>query len=240
VLHLPQVENHQRLLILVWRRIPWIIRQALVPRSKWILRRVKLRHSILKPPNPLYQNQIRKGVKTTTYKRRGSLSKWARAVGARTSLCRIAPTKRSLITNVRSLTLPRSQQIRNKIIVTRSQVQVFLSRTGAITLRQAMAVGVGAIKEENTIVSIRTHSSLGRRHSPRTRWWVKVSNQDRNRHQISQIKVKLLGVTTQSTLLVTRVNLGILIPQVGQGCFTTLNSFSMNIIKPMGATLAMD
>jgi hypothetical protein len=231
------VENHQRLLILVWRRIPWIIRQALVPISKWILRRVKLRHSILKPPNPLYQNQIRKGVKTTTYQRRESLSKWARA---RTSLCRIAPTKTSLIANVRSLTLPRSQQIRNKIIATRPQVQVFLSHTGAITLRQAMAVGVGAIKEENTIVSIRTHSLLGRRHIPRTRWWVKVSNPDRNRHQILQIKVKLLGVTTQNNLLVTRVNLGILIPQVGQVCFTTLNSFSMNTIKPMEATLAME
>jgi hypothetical protein len=237
---LQPVENHQRLLIPVWRRIPWIIRQALVPISKWILRRVKLRHSILKPPNPLYQNQIRKGVKTTTYKRRGSLSKLARAVGARTSLCRIAPTKTSLIANVRLLTLPRSQQIRNKIIITRSQVQVFLSRTGAITLRQAMAVGVGAIKEENIIVRIKTHSLLGSRHSPRTRWWVKVSNLDRNKHQILQIKVKLSGVTIQNIPLVTRVNLGILIPQVGQGCFTILNSCSMNIIKPMEVTLAMD
>jgi hypothetical protein len=234
------VENHQKLLIPVYRRIPWIIRQALVPISKWILRRAKLRHSILKPPNPLYQNQIRKGVVTTTYQRRGSSSKWARAVGARTSLYRKAPTRTSLIASVRSLIAHRSLQISNKIIRTRSQVQVFLSHRGAITLRQAMAVGVGAIKEENIIVSIRTHSLLGRRHSPRTRWWVKVSNPDISKHQILQIKVKLSGVTIQNTLSVSRVNMGILIPQVGQACFTILNSFSMNTIKLMEATLAMD
>ena len=100
--HLQPVENHQRSLIPVFHLIPWIIRQALILTSKWILRRVKLRHSIIKPVNRLYQNQIRKGVKTTPYKRRGSLNKWVRVVvGIRTSLCRIAPTRTTLIASVR-------------------------------------------------------------------------------------------------------------------------------------------
>ena len=97
----PPVENHPRLLIPVSHRIPWIISLALVHTSKWILRRVKIRHSLLKPVSQLYQNQIRRGVTTITYQRRGSSSKWARAVGAWTSLCWIAPTETSLIANVR-------------------------------------------------------------------------------------------------------------------------------------------